>query len=60
MPSKANFLYCVTKKMDGKELSCVWILLVRFGAALRLQSTILQEWPWEKFKYKGVGLFVSL
>ena len=27
---------------------------------LRLQSTILQEWPWGNFKYQGLGLYVSL
>ena len=33
MYSKANFLYCLTKKMNWKNIICVLIHLVRFGAS---------------------------
>ena len=49
MHSKANFLYCLTEKIDWKDITCVWIHLVIFGASIRLQSTVSQEWPWGNF-----------
>ena len=36
MFSKANFLYCLTKKMDLKNITCVWIHLVRFWASFMI------------------------
>ena len=36
MFSKANFIYCLTKKMDWKNITCVLIHLVRFWASFMI------------------------
>ena len=36
MFSNANFLFCLTKKMDWKNITCVWKHLVRFWTSFMI------------------------